>query len=263
MTALMMVPAQNQNLDTITLNGAPCGLTGKPGGSLAQHTLNRHKNRYQTPDQIDIDPQVSLAAMLAPGNDVNRFDQSKAATIRGFVINVSVGGTESCNCDTPIKDEKDTHIELGLAPDVPETQRVIIEVTPRMRMIMGDGWKTDALSSTYKGHWIEVTGWLTFDTAHVPEAENTNPGNSSDWRATCWEIHPVTSIQLLDSPPDEATGFQPASLAALQKLHASHVARAPHGPAAIEKLHNELLSGFTQAEKDEAKAEARLYHPHP
>src|SRR5256885_788472 len=76
-----------------------------------------------------------MPALLALGNDTKRFDQEKAATIKGFVINVKEGGKESCNCEASKPDDIDTHIELGLAADAPETQRVIVEVTPRLRIL--------------------------------------------------------------------------------------------------------------------------------
>src|SRR6266849_6944769 len=87
---LLMVIATHadEDLDVITLNGMDCGLEGKPGGSEGQKDLNRHKNRYAIPEDGDIDPEASLSAILAPGNDVKRFDQEKAARITGFVINV-------------------------------------------------------------------------------------------------------------------------------------------------------------------------------
>jgi hypothetical protein len=39
---------------------------------------------------------------------------------------------------------------------------------------------------------------MLFDTEHVGESENTAPGSPGNWRATAWEIHPVTGITLLD-----------------------------------------------------------------
>src|SRR5262245_57938217 len=65
-------------LKTIPLNGRDCGPEGtaKSEGGKA---LNRLKNRYTVPAEADIDPEVSLVAMLAPGYDDERFDPKKAA----------------------------------------------------------------------------------------------------------------------------------------------------------------------------------------
>jgi hypothetical protein len=47
------------------------------------------------------------------------------------------------------------------------------------------------------GHWVQFEGWLYFDLGHATEAENTAPGNPENWRATAWELHPVTKITVL------------------------------------------------------------------
>src|SRR5438132_1462821 len=265
--ALLVIVAQdNGDLDVITLHDVDCGLEGTPGGSEGQRDLNRHKNRYEIPDEGELDPDVSLPALLAPGKDVKRFDQEKAARILGFVINVKSGGSESCNCGATNPDERDTHIELCLAAAAPETQRVVAEVTPRLRMLKkkaGEDWRTPALEKAIKGKWVQVTGWLTFDTAHIKQAENTNPGHKGNWRATCWELHPVTDIKVLDNAPAEAATFNPDSLAAMHRLHAAHVAAAPNGKAGLAKLHKQSLSKFHKKELKEAETEAEERRPRP
>jgi hypothetical protein len=93
---------------------------------------------------------------------------------------------------------------MALTEDAPESKRGIAYVTPRLRAQMkvrGVDWTTSALQRTIKGKWVEVTGWLLFNTPFIKKAENTNPGNKSNWRATCWEIHPVTDIKILSGPP--------------------------------------------------------------
>jgi hypothetical protein len=264
-----MLPADgrnrdDKNLDVITLNGKDCGLEGT-ATSKAGKELNRNKNRYQMPGNNDIDPEVSMAALIAPGKDVNRFDQKKAAKITGFVIDVLVGGNkETCNCGATKPDERDTHIELGLAKDAPPNQRVIVEITPRLRMQMKKkdiDWTTKTLRNEIKGKWVEVTGWLLFDTMHIQEAENTNPGNEMNWRATCWEVHPITSLTVLKEAPAEAATFKPATLTALHRLHARHVKNAPNGKKALANLHKEYLSKFDKKELEEGEEEAKSRRP--
>jgi len=167
--------------------------------------LNVLKNRYTFPDSTQIDHSVTLEAMLAPGDDRNRFNTNKAVEITGYVLDVKVGGDESCNCHERDPQYRDTHIEIALPTNlVSENQCVIVEVTPRMREIMskkGIDWSTDNLRNTIKGHSVKVRGWLLFDEEHSKQAENTDPDNPKDWRATCWEIHPVTSIEVVESKP--------------------------------------------------------------
>lgn len=49
-------------------------------------TLNRLKNRESLPTTKDFDRNVSLAAMLRPGNDERRWDDHKAAQLLGYAI---------------------------------------------------------------------------------------------------------------------------------------------------------------------------------
>jgi hypothetical protein len=63
-----------------------------------------------------------------------------------------------------------------------------------------EDWSSSALHSKYQGHKVRITGWLFFDEMHVLEADNTDQGDQkgkANWRATCWEIHPITSIEIV------------------------------------------------------------------
>ena len=84
--------------------------------------------------------------------------------------------------------------------DVNEKHFLIVEVTPRVRKqqaARGIDWSTDTLKRRLTHHWVRFRGWLLFDSEHVNEAENTNPGNKRNWRATCTEIHPVFAINVV------------------------------------------------------------------
>jgi hypothetical protein len=256
----------DDNLDTIMLNGKDCGPSGEPspedpGGELG---LNKHKNRWDLPGDDDLDPSVSMAAMIAPGWDKDRFDGAKAARIQGYVVDVKVGGVESCNCHAKKASERDTHIELAPKPNAPKKQVVIVEVTPRLRMLMKKkmdlDWSTDQIRADFKGKWVEVEGWVMFDVAHINEAENTHPGGGTNWRATCWEVHPVTRIKEI-AAPDEAAAFQPTSFTALQRMHAAHVARTGRGDDALAKLREKALSKFSKAYLAEVEEEAKERRP--
>jgi hypothetical protein len=166
--------------------------------------LNRFKNRYRFPQSSDFIDDISLAKILEPGNDKDRWPVDKAARIKGYVYEVKSGGVETCNCREREEPDKDTHIELVADPmQTGKIQRMIVEITPRMRDIMehrGIDWSTEILRDQLLGRWIEVEGWLLFDDEHELNAENTNPGHPRNWRATAWEIHPITSIKLIDRP---------------------------------------------------------------
>ena len=144
--------------------------------------------------------------MLAPdSNDSHRFDERRAAEIAGYVYRVIPGGRgETSNCRKTDAVHRDSHIELMLTPgDTDEIRRVIVEVTPRWRAAaMGRGvdWSTSSLQHTLEGHWVKVRGWLMFDAEHKAQAENTRPGGQRNWRATAWEIHPVSNLTVVTGP---------------------------------------------------------------
>lgn len=183
---------------------ADCPLEGDTAVATVQH-LNVLKRRMTIPSTSDMDSRVTMAALTLPGDDTTRWNAARGATIEGYVAGVRVGGVESVNCHTHQAAYRDTHIELTLKPNAnDETTYVIVEVTPQVRQKMaatGTDWSTATLRKQLLGRWIRVTGWLLFDTEHAENAANTNPGGKHNWRATVWEIHPITSITLLPSKP--------------------------------------------------------------
>jgi len=191
--------AGSTNLDIY--NG--CGMEGDAHGP-AIWALNRLKNRYAAPKPEEINPAITLAAILAPYNDTGRWKVKQGAQITGYVFDVKVGGIESTNCHASAIAQRDTHIELVLDPMASSpTQRVIVEVTPRWRAIMaaqGVNWSTPTLRDRLLGRWVRITGWMLFDVEHQNQSENTAPARQRNWRATAWEIHPITSIEVVQRP---------------------------------------------------------------
>ena len=192
-------PAARQDLET--LDG--CGLEGDATNPSVRQ-LNRLKNRTAAPEPQQIDSRASLAAMLEPGDDRSRWDESRGGEITGYVWDVKVGGVETVNCRASDPQHRDTHIELVLDPmNSSANHRVIVEVTPRARVLAGErgeDWSANALRDHMQGRWVRVRGWLFFDSEHETQSVNTAPGRARDWRATAWEIHPVTSLEVVERP---------------------------------------------------------------
>ena len=164
--------------------------------------LNRLKNREAVPTAKDVDRSASLTAMLRPGNDESRWDARKAAQLVGYVADVKMGGVETVNCHARSAHGRDTHIDLtpSARDAYNEATHVIVEVTPRWRAAMaakGVDWETDALREKLLGHCVRVTGWLMFDAEHRRESQNTSGAGAEVWRATAWEIHPITAVDVL------------------------------------------------------------------
>lgn len=187
---------------------------------------NMKRNRWDFPSESDFDSRVTLTAMLAQGNDLHRFKEGRAARITGYVVSCKSGGRahrnppqhsgESCNCGATSPVDTDTHIDvvLDVADRNVPSRHVIVEVTPRIREEMRlrrMNWSTDALRRKLKNHWVEFEGWVFFDPDHLDGSANTNPGGTTNWRATSWEIHPVTSFRVLNGPPSRGERGSPVA----------------------------------------------------
>jgi hypothetical protein len=174
-----------------------CPLEGKTTRTAVM-ALNRLKNRTVAPLKADINPAISLTSVLEPGNDIGRWSELQAAIITGFVVAVKPGGPETVNCCATDPAHTDTHIELALSADDSQgIHHMIVEVTPRWRAIMaakGKDWSTVNLRRSLVGRKITVVGWMMLDREHCNASENTNPGGAHNWRATCWEIHPISAL---------------------------------------------------------------------
>ncbi|HXG87327.1 MAG TPA: cupin domain-containing protein [Vicinamibacterales bacterium] len=166
--------------------------------SPGKRSMMALKNRTAVPVAADVDARVTLDAFLQPGDDRRRWSEMRAAAVDGYVVAVSVARVELANGLLP--NRRDVHIEMAMRADAPARERVIVEVTPPMREAArqrGVDWSSEALERDFAGKWCRIEGWLLFDSDHEDEAENTNPGGVNNWRATAWEIHPVTAIAVV------------------------------------------------------------------
>ena len=167
-----------------------------PPGKRAFNSL---KQRTALPMAAEFDRRVTLEAMITPGADRRRWQDTRAGAIEGYVVRVYDAGPESANCFSGSR--LDAHLEVAARPDAPPNQRLIVEVTPAMRdraARNGLDWSTAALRRQFTGRRARIEGWLLFDEEHDEESENSRPGHRGNWRATAWEIHPVTAIVLSD-----------------------------------------------------------------
>ena len=161
--------------------------------------LHRQKNRTALPQAADFDPLVTLDALLQRGDDRGRWSTERAARVQGLVIDIAYAGTEAANCFNPCR--KDIHILIAKQKDVPKSEQVVLEVTPNLRdwaASQGIDWSEETLQKQLVGHWVEFEGWLYFDVGHAEESENVAPGNAENWRATAWEVHPITKIRVIN-----------------------------------------------------------------
>lgn len=170
------------------------GFMVTPGSRRAARLKNR-----ETPLRTeDFDARATLAAMTAPGDDRARWSEARAAAVEGYVVEVVRAGAEAANCFSHAR--RDTHIHVAARADAAVRESVVVEVTPRFEewaARQGRDWSAEALRRDLLGRWCRVEGWLFFDAGHADEAENTAPGGKGNWRATAWEIHPVTRLEVV------------------------------------------------------------------
>jgi hypothetical protein len=168
------------------------------GLTSTQRDLHRLKNRTAIPQTSDFDLSVTLDELLRTGDDRNRWSTDRAARVQGEVIDVAHAGTEAANCFGPTR--RDIHINIAKQKGAPLTRQVVVEVTPKLRdWAAGQGmdWSEQTLRAQLIGRWVEFEGWLYFDVGHAEDTENIAPGNPENWRATAWEVHPVTKITII------------------------------------------------------------------
>src|SRR5687767_5406407 len=160
--------------------------------------LHRLKNRTAFAQGADLDSRVPLGALLQRGDDRARWSTDRAARVQGLVIDVAYAGAEAANCFNPCR--RDIHILIANRKDAAKTEQVVLEVTPKLRDWAADqgiDWSEQTLQAHLVGQWCEFEGWLYFDFGHDEESENIAPGNPENWRATAWEVHPVTKITIV------------------------------------------------------------------
>jgi hypothetical protein len=103
----------------------------------------------------------------------------------GYLSSADAAGSEPTNCGT--RAGVDWHVWLGAVPHAPHILTFIAETTGRVRA-RESGFDLHRLQSlAAQGDKVRITGWLMLDSEH-PEQPNN--------RATIWEIHPVTAIEV-------------------------------------------------------------------
>ncbi|RJP37301.1 MAG: hypothetical protein C4547_05655 [Phycisphaerales bacterium] len=178
------------------------------GSARSTQTLrhNRLKNRTAIPRGWDVDRRVTLQAVRTAGNDRRRWNDGDAATLYGYVRAVRAVAHETCNCLASTRELTTAQLEITDGPD--DLQRpVIVHVTPPMRLIHNyydlESWATRDVKAMYEGRWVTVTGWLMFNEMQDDGADNSDRFDwigRDNWRASAWELHPVTHIELAEDP---------------------------------------------------------------
>jgi hypothetical protein len=127
----------------------------------------------------------------------------------GYLYYAKQEGAESSNCELTAPDDTDFHIGIGFDQSVAasltkpggkaaglDKTAVVVEMTPQYRAAFAPEWTLAALQQTI-GKQVKVVGQLMADNEHNEPKDNCGlPGaGASCWRASIWEMHPITSFQ--------------------------------------------------------------------
>jgi len=195
---LIVIPVLSQDI----FNG--CDMDGSTNIEFLK-VMNRKKNRYTIPTAADFDTSIKLSSFMEPGDDHERYDENKAVEIIGWVRDVKWGSNESCNCKRSGQNFQDVHIEIVPTKNTTSRKKVMVaEISPRLREMIFDEldipMSNSKLRTKIKKQKVKIKGWLMFDWEHVTDAVNTDPDDvyyRDNIRATTWEIHPVTSLEII------------------------------------------------------------------
>lgn len=158
--------------------------------------------------------------------------EGKIHGVVGYLYDIKVEGKESSNCqldDDADHENVDFHIFIGFDGGVAEKlrnhqaltpaekkevtqQSMIVEMTPHYRDTYHPEWTADAVKAA-KGQQVRVLGQLMVDNEHFVAGQDcsVDPSKTACWRASVWELHPVTDFQICDSGKCTATsaGWSP------------------------------------------------------
>jgi hypothetical protein len=173
----------------------------------------------QTPPELRKKNHVDFKDQLAGLGEGSTFG------VIGYLYYAQRTGAESSNCQLPRDDEEGTnvdyHIGIGFDSDVAAGLRtdvrsrrsqqkmlgqnsVIVEMTPHYRFLYENGkWTYDDLQKVI-GKQVKVVGQLLIDSEHNIPGQNcaiatTSKDKLSCWRASAWELHPVTRFLLCNN----------------------------------------------------------------
>jgi len=203
--------------------------TGCSGAGKYDGFLNFLKNQHPPRDSSAVKFFTSLAdyqslnsstpTELGKSNhfdmkdDLAKLGEGQEYGVIGYLYYAKQEGAESSNCELTAPDDTDFHIGIGFDPSVaasamtPAKQSaadksattqtaVVVEMTPQYRSNFAPEWTLDALKSVI-GKQVKVVGQLIADNEHNVPKDNCGLAGHGDscWRASIWELHPVTSFQ--------------------------------------------------------------------
>lgn len=209
--ALSMIPAGSGGVAGTQAVSASSVAVGDFDGCSVEGTgndpdLNTQKNRSTSalnPQTITVErmingltnpkdkpPATSRSSANWTGPLVQQVESFEAdpVVLTAYVVKAKPEGQEACNCNSPKAADHDVHVYVNDDADDDSTaDAAIVEVTPRWRDA-NPTWTAPNINAL-SGRRVRFTGWLLFDQFHFSMI-------GQGQRATLWEIHPITAIQV-------------------------------------------------------------------
>ena len=157
-------------------------------------------------------------------NELSALGDGHVVSLTGYLYYAKKGGKESSNCQLTEPDDIDYHIGIGFDPALAgklgaktklttdehaqiNQSSVIVEMSPHWRAQFQPAWTLAALAPVV-GRQVRVVGQLLVDNEHFdPKDDCGFPGaGPACWRASVWELHPVTRFQVCNSGTCSETG---------------------------------------------------------
>src|SRR5215469_3526406 len=148
-------------------------------------------------------------------DELGAIGEGRIYGVVGYVYAIKAEGKESSNCQLEPGEEDenvDFHIYIGFDPAVANRIRnnsktaadktrinpkaMIVEMTPHYRARFHPEWSLSAVQSAL-GKQVRVSGQLIADNEHYLASQDCGRKDhtSACWRATVWELHPVTQFE--------------------------------------------------------------------
>ena len=173
---------------------AQCPPEGNEPADSRLGKLNKAKNRSALPPHGHNPIEIPLTGILGSIDEPDsvRYHNGAYVVTVGYITSYEEKGPESCNCDEGNKTDRtgDVHIYIGLSPDGPKSECMIVEITPAYKLL-----HPGYASELEEGKRVTIMGYMLYDFEHKGNAANTCTSCKKVWRKTCWEIHPVTDLE--------------------------------------------------------------------
>ena len=179
--------------------GGVCGPSGDGGDTYTNTRKNRtdasaayHEVTWKSLQSLPYPVAArSLADWTAAQLGQIKPYEGIAVSVVGYIDAIKVedkGSGESTNCHFTAADEVDWHIPLVEHAGDAEATSIVVETTPRIRQ-SHPKWTTANLAAWVKADApVRISGWALLDPEHR--------AHLGKYRATLWEIHPITKIEV-------------------------------------------------------------------